>query len=84
MKSKFKPVISILVEYFCDKLSEGSTLRYVNYRSEEDETNHKYLYTNDLESHCWLPLIIGTESMPSIFTMKFIVPKEYMVIASGF
>jgi len=81
--AKFKPTVRILICYFCEQISKGSTLRYVSYRSDETEANKRYILTNDLESHCWLPLIVSSEQMPSTFTMKYIVPKEYMVIASG-
>ena len=83
MRAKFKPSVRILIEYFCEQISKGSTLRYVSYKSDDTEANKRYIITNDLESHCWLPLIVGSEQMPSTFTMKYIVPKEYMVIASG-
>ena len=83
IRAKFKTTVRILIEYFCEQISQGSTLRYVSYKSDETEANRRYLYTNDLESHCWLPLIVGSEQMPSTFTVKYIVPKEYMVSASG-
>ena len=32
---------------------------------------------------CWLPSILGAQQSASPWSLRFVVPKEYMVIASG-
>jgi hypothetical protein len=44
-----------------------------------------YFFTNDFigQSDCWLPKLIGTQSICTPWNLQFLVPKEYMVVASG-
>jgi len=82
MKSKLKPHLRLLIEYECDKITNGSTVRYTDYKN---ELGHKsrYFYTTDYGSECWIPQIIGTDFHASPWDIFFIVPKDYMVICSG-
>jgi len=34
MKSKLKPHLRLLIEYECDKITNGSTVRIINYKNE--------------------------------------------------
>jgi len=43
-----------------------------------------YFYSNNYASECWIPQLIGTKDVLSPWDIMFQVPKEYLVIASGY
>ena len=46
---------------------------------------NEYFYTSDEpnQSICWLPQLVGSQKMASAWHLQFLVPKDYMVLASG-
>lgn len=82
MKSKLKPHLRLLIEYECDKITNGSTVRYCDYRNELGQ-KCRYFYTTDYGSECWIPQIVGTDCQASPWDIVYQTPKEYMVVSSG-
>ena len=58
-----------------------------NTTSNEDFENksNSYFITSDHDNQsiCWMPQLVGSMRMESKWHMKFLVPKQYMMIASG-
>ena len=90
-KAKYKPKYTMVVSFFCDQVTDVGGIRVVKYlRDREARLSNQaktgsYFYTNDhySQSEAWLPKIVGTQSVSTPWTLKFVVPKEYMIIASG-
>ena len=73
----------ILVEYSCDQITQGGTLRYVPYQDTTSQTMQRYLYTLDQKPECWLPQLLGSDEQNSPWLLRVVVPSDYMVICSG-
>jgi hypothetical protein len=54
MKSKLKPHLRLLIEYECDQITNGSTVRLGSYKNELGQ-KCRYFYTTDYGSECWIP-----------------------------
>ena len=61
MMQKIRPEMRILVEYSCDQITQGGTLRYVPYQDTTSQTMQRYLYTLDQMPECWLPQLLGSD-----------------------
>ena len=89
--SKYKPSFKLVVSFFCDHITDVGGIRMVKYqRDREARLNNQakigaYFFTNDFctQSEAWLPRIVSTQNTPTPWLLRFIVPKEYMLIASG-
>jgi hypothetical protein len=54
----------------------------VNYTDSENRLA-RYIYSQNNNSECWMPILIGSKLKASPWLLRFAVPKEYMVISSG-
>jgi len=86
-----------MIDFLCEHVADVGGLKCVRYRRElADELVQRvqtkpksdfseYYYTSDEpnQSNCWLPGLVGSHKTASPWHLQFLVPKEFMVLASG-
>ena len=97
--AKIKKKLWIAINYFCGQITDVGGVRKIAYKRElgdsageayaaQSKGNSKsnyYFATSDHadQSICWMPQILGSQATVSTWSLKFMCPKEYMIISSG-
>jgi hypothetical protein len=84
MLAKIKPKMRIMLEYECAQITQGSTMRYVNYQDTSAKGGiSRYIYTVDRCNECWIPQLVDGDQITTPWTLRVVSPADYMVITSG-